>query len=74
MITETANRFQKWADDYARAFGFTVSPIGNWVTLNRDGEKPIECYTAAGVQAACGEPETTDNGVEDGRNYDWTRG
>ncbi len=46
------NAFQKWADDYARAFGFTVTLKGNWVELTRNGET-IECMSAEGVQAAC---------------------
>ena len=52
MTTATLNRFQKWADDYARAFGFVVVPHANWVDLHRNGET-IECMTAEGVQRAC---------------------
>ena len=46
------NSFQKWADSYARAFGFVVTLKGNWVELTRNGET-IECMSAAGVQTAC---------------------
>lgn len=48
------NSFQKWADDYARAFGFIVTLRGNWVELHKDG-KTIECMSVQGVQAACAE-------------------
>lgn len=48
-----ANRFQKWADNYARAFGFVVVPQGNWVVLFKDGIEIAECFTVAGVQACC---------------------
>lgn len=48
----TANRFQKWADHYARAYGFTVTPKGNWVVLERNGQS-IECMSVQGVQDAC---------------------
>lgn len=47
------NRFQKWADNYARAFGFVVEPRGNWVALYKDGVEIAECMTVAGVQALC---------------------
>lgn len=46
------NSFQKWARDYAGAFGLTVSPKGNWVVLVK-GLVQVECMSAAGVQAAC---------------------
>lgn len=46
------NRFQKWADDYARAHGWQVTPHANWVILAKDGESH-ECMSAAGVQARC---------------------
>lgn len=49
------NSFQKWADDYARAFGFIVSLRGNWVELHRNGET-TECMSAQGVQAVCSKP------------------
>ncbi|CAK7259113.1 MULTISPECIES: hypothetical protein [unclassified Shinella] len=46
------NSFQKWADDYARAFGFVVTLRGNWVELHKDG-KTYECMSVQGVQAVC---------------------
>lgn len=46
------NNFQRWADSYARAFGFLVTLKGNWVELHRDGET-VECMSVQGVQAAC---------------------
>ena len=46
------NRFQKWADWTARAYGFIVTPKGNWVELTRNGET-IECMSVDGVRAAC---------------------
>lgn len=46
------NSFQKWADAYARAFGFVVTTRGNWVDLNRDGHSH-ECMTTAEVQRIC---------------------
>jgi hypothetical protein len=46
------NQFQKWAHDYARAFGFIVTTRGNWVELHRNGET-IECMSVQGVQEAC---------------------
>lgn len=46
------NRFQKWADDYARAFGFIVTMKGNWVEI-RGGNQTIECMSVQGVQDAC---------------------
>lgn len=46
------NSFQKWADDYARAHGFTVGLTGNWVTLYKDGESE-ELMTVSGVQLHC---------------------
>lgn len=47
------NSFQKWAGDYARAFGFVVTLRGNWVELLKDGET-FECMSVQGVRAACG--------------------
>jgi hypothetical protein len=49
---EHLNSFQKWASDYGRAFGFIVTPCGNWVKLARDGIE-AECMGAQGVQQAC---------------------
>ena len=46
------NSFQNWADIYARTFGFTVTPVGNWVTLHKDGAS-VECMSAKGVQLCC---------------------
>lgn len=46
------NSFQKWADSYARAFGFVVTMRGNWVELHCNGHT-IECMSVAGVQKAC---------------------
>ena len=46
------NRFQKWAGDYARAFGFQVTLKGNWVELHKGGET-YECMSVQGVQAIC---------------------
>jgi hypothetical protein len=46
------NSFQKWADVYARAFGFVVAPKGNWVELHRNGQIH-ECMSVAGVQKVC---------------------
>lgn len=46
------NQFQAWASDYARAFGFIVTPRGNWVNLTRAGET-TECMSVEGVQQAC---------------------
>lgn len=48
------NSFQKWASDYASAFGFTVSLLGNWVVLHKDG-RAVECMSVQGVQQACKE-------------------
>ena len=48
------NSFQKWASDYARAFGFVVTMRGNWVELHKDG-KTHECLSVAGVQKVCEE-------------------
>lgn len=53
------NRFQKWADIYARAFGFTVTTRGNWVELHRDGETH-ECMSVQGVQDVCRKSVTAD--------------
>lgn len=52
-IPDTRNSFQKWAADYARAFGFIVTPRGNWVELHKDGER-FECFTVRGVQEVAG--------------------
>lgn len=49
---DARNRFQKWADDYGRAFGFLVTPRHNWVELHKDGER-FECFTVQGVQDTC---------------------
>lgn len=46
------NTFQKWADDYARSFGFLVTLRGNWVELHKDGET-FECMSVQGVQDIC---------------------
>ena len=46
------NSFQKWADAYARAYGFTVTLKANWVILERDDQK-IECMSVNSVQVAC---------------------
>lgn len=50
---EHLNRFQLWARDWARAYGFDVQPAGNWVTLHKEGMEPIECMSARGVMDAC---------------------
>ena len=51
-MNDDRNSFQKWADDYARAFGFIVRPFANWVILERDGQ-PIEVMSVRGVQDLC---------------------
>lgn len=48
----TLNSFQQWATDYARGFGFTVTPCGNWVKLTR-GTICAEFYTVQGVKTIC---------------------
>jgi len=52
--TTPLNTFQKWADDYARAFGLIVIPCGNWVTIYQ-GSTSREAMSAKGVQAICAE-------------------
>lgn len=47
------NSFQKWAMDYARAYGFAVTTKGNWVELHKDGQTH-ECFSVQGVQQICG--------------------
>lgn len=41
------NSFQKWADDYARAFGFIVTPVANWVRVSK-GAIDQHVYSAKG--------------------------
>jgi len=50
---EGENTFQRWANDYARAFGFIVTLQGNWVKIHKDGESQ-DCLSVSGMQAACG--------------------
>lgn len=49
---DNLNTFQRWASDYARAFGWIVTPKGNWIEMARDGETH-EVMSAEGVQALC---------------------
>ena len=51
-VPREANSFQRWANDYARAFGFVVALKGNWVELTRNGET-TQCMSVEGVQNAC---------------------
>lgn len=46
------NTFQRWACDYARAYGFPARPFCNWVIVTRDGQD-IEVMTAQGLQDLC---------------------
>ena len=49
------NRFQLWADSYARACkGVThVEPKGNWVEVYFDSGNSYTCMTVQGVYLAC---------------------
>lgn len=47
------NSFQKWAMDYARAFGLIVTPFSNWVMIADRAGALNEAMTAQGVQAIC---------------------
>lgn len=49
---DNLNSFQKWASDYARAFGWIVVPYGNWVILD-DGDVRYEAMSAERVQEIC---------------------
>jgi hypothetical protein len=60
MHTIQLNSFQRWARDYARAFGFDFAAQGNWVILFKDGH----CYermTVQGVQSLCNMELRKDN-------------
>lgn len=46
------NTFQRWACDYARAYGLPARPFCNWVIVTRDGQD-IEVMTAQGLQDLC---------------------
>jgi hypothetical protein len=46
------NSFQKWADHYARAYGFVVTLRGNWVELHKE-RNVYECLSMAGVKDIC---------------------
>ena len=51
---EHLNSFQQWATDYARAYGFIVTPKANWVELTSPVTgATVERMTAAGVQETC---------------------
>jgi hypothetical protein len=52
MMQQLPNSFQKWAQDYARAYGFQVDLTGNWVSLYIN-KHSIECMSTRGVQEAC---------------------
>jgi hypothetical protein len=46
------NTFQKWAEEYAAGFGFTVTTKGNWVVV-AGGNQTVECMSEQGVKDAC---------------------
>jgi hypothetical protein len=47
------NSFQRWASDYARAFGLSVTPFSNWVMIAAPDGSLAEVMTSQGLQAFC---------------------